>query len=112
MFLLENLSAHVVYIIAEANRKTVGKAVIEPTVEAEEQWAARILEGAAAFSSLSGCTPGYYNREGEIDNMSLQEKIKAARGSLWSKGIVDYVEAIEAWREENSLDGLEIGIKP
>ncbi|KAF2170131.1 hypothetical protein M409DRAFT_51889 [Zasmidium cellare ATCC 36951] len=108
MFLLETLSSHVAYIVAEASCRTGGKAVVEPTAEAEEQWAARILEGAAVFSSVAGCTPSYINKEGEVDNMTMEEKIKAAKGGVWAKGIVDYVHALEAWRKENTLHGLEI----
>lgn len=108
MFLLETLSSHVAYIVAEASCRTGGKAVVEPTAEAEEQWAARILEGAAVFSSVAGCTPSYINKEGEFDEMTMEEKIKAAKGGAWPQGIVDYVHVLEAWRKENAMRGLEI----
>ncbi|KAK4504033.1 hypothetical protein PRZ48_004948 [Zasmidium cellare] len=108
MFLLETLSAHVAYMVSEATKRTGGKAIVEPTAEAEEEWASRIMEGAAVFSSVAGCTPSYINKEGEVDNMSMEEKIKAAKGGVWSKGIVDYVHVLEAWREEGSMSGLEV----
>lgn len=108
MFLLETLSTHVAYIIAEASRRAKDKAVVEPTSEAEEEWASRIMAGAAVFSSVTGCTPGYINKEGEVEDMSTEEKIKAAKGGAWPKGIVDYVRVLEAWRDEGALNGLQV----
>lgn len=110
MFLLETLSNHVAYIVAEASRRAGGKVVVEPTVEAEEQWAARIMKGAAVFSAVAGCTPSYINKEGEVDNMSMEEKVKAAKGGAWPKGIVDYARVLETWREEHSMDGLDVRV--
>lgn len=108
MFLLETLSAHVAYIVAEASRRTGGNAVVEPTVEAEEHWAARVMDGAAVFSSVAGCTPSYYNREGEVDKISMDEKIKAAKGGAWPKGIVDYAHVLETWRRDGAMAGLDV----
>ena len=57
-FLLDNLATHVAHIIAEADR-LVGsgkKPVVEPTLEAQEQWVVQIISGAAAFAGTSnGC---------------------------------------------------------
>lgn len=55
---IECLSIHVAYIIAEAHRKYGDKPIIEPTAQAQEEWTMRLLAGAATFSSMAGCTPG------------------------------------------------------
>lgn len=48
------------------------------------------------------------NNEGESRGMSIGEQMKAARGSVWSKGIADFVDVIEAWQAEDKLAGLEV----
>lgn len=46
MFQLENQSQHIAYIIAEADRRSGPKPIVEPTAEAEEEWAQEILKTA------------------------------------------------------------------
>lgn len=97
------------YVIGKADQKALGKAVsVEPTAQAEGEWAMRIMAGAAAFASVGGCTPGYLNREGESDGLTPEQQVLAARGSPWPHGIVDYVHTLEAWRSVDDLAGLEI----
>ncbi|KXT05795.1 hypothetical protein AC578_1005 [Pseudocercospora eumusae] len=108
MFTLETLSEHVAHIISEATKRVGGTPVIQPTSEGEEDWTMKCLAGAATFASMSGCTPGYLNNEGEIDQLSKEQQYLAARKSSWAKGIEDYVRVLEEWQADGKLEGLEI----
>lgn len=107
-FLLDNAATHSAYIMAEAGKRA-RRPVVQPTAEAEEEWANQILAGAATFASIAGCTPSYFNKEGEASKAKpMEEQIKSARAAPWSKGILDYIRVIEAWRAEGKLQGLEV----
>jgi len=94
---------------ASNEHRSGGNVVFEPTVEAEEEWSMRVLSKAAAFAAMAGCTPSYLNREGEIDRVSsMEDRMKAARGSIWGEGIASYVKILEEWRDEGTLRGLEV----
>ena len=49
----------------------------------------------------AACTPGYYNNEGKPNPRSVQN------GS-YGKGPNPYFKRIKAWRDEGSMEGLEI----
>ena len=123
MFVLTELSKHVVYMIstaekqAQAQGKGAGgkgkgkKVVVEPSAAAEEEWSMCVLAGAGAFAGIIGCTPSYYNREGEADKvmgMGVEAQMKAGRGGIWGPGIMDYVDVIEGWRDEGGMRGIEV----
>jgi hypothetical protein len=117
MFVVDQLATHIAYIVSESTRraakeqKTAQRFTIEPRAEAEEEWAMQILYRAAAFAGLAGCTPGYLNKEGEIDWISKPEdRMKAGRGAIWGEGIAGYVETIESWRNEGNLKGLGVEV--
>jgi cation diffusion facilitator CzcD-associated flavoprotein CzcO len=113
-FVLDQLSTHVAYILSNAAQMAApGQTfTIEPTAQAEEDWSMRIMSGAASFAAVANCTPGYINKEGEVDrNSGKEEQMKAARGAIWGHGIADYVRVIEAWRDEGRLQGLEVTVK-
>jgi hypothetical protein len=115
MFTLDQLTTHIAYILSESARRaakdqSLGSSLtIEPTVEAQEEWSMQILSRAASFAGLAGCTPGYLNREGEMDRISgMAEHMKAARGAIWGQGIADFVNVIEGWRSQGELKGLAV----
>lgn len=110
MFVLDELSKHVAYILAEAARgqRSGRKITIEPTAAAAEAWAMQILSRAATFAALSGCTPSYINREGEMDRTPAEDRMKAARGAIWGEGMLGFVDVIEEWRRDGGLKGLEV----
>jgi len=66
VFVLDQMTQHVAYIITEAKKKVGGKAIIEPSAAAQEQWAGRIAAGAIAFAAMSGCTPGYSSKSPDV----------------------------------------------
>ncbi|KAK7054852.1 hypothetical protein VNI00_003315 [Paramarasmius palmivorus] len=104
------LASHIVHIVSETLKRG-GKAA-EPTKEAEEQWAAETVKrSTASMAALAGCTPGYFNREGELSQLArapIEVQKKAARGALWGEGIPNFMENIEEWREKNGLEGVEV----
>jgi hypothetical protein len=110
--MLDQAAKHVAYIITEgAKMAKVNKFSIEPTVEAEEGWTGQIMRGAGNFAALVGCTPSYLNREGEVNKpKSLEEQMKAARGSIFPLGMLSYIETIEAWRNRGGLEGIEVKV--
>jgi hypothetical protein len=59
----------------------------------------QILSRAANFAALAGCTPGYFNQEGEMDRISgMEEQMKAAKDATWGEGILDYLNVLDGWR--------------
>ena len=107
-------SCHIAYIIAEGQKRTgrrsVHGTVIDVASAAEEAWSTLIVAGAAHFAGMTVCTPGYLTNEGEATQMlgSEEEKMKKARASPYSKGMVPFVRVLEAWRDEGSLGGIEV----
>jgi hypothetical protein len=85
---------------------------VEPTEEAEEAWTGQILAGAMAFAPMMGCTPSYYNNEGDaFKAQTPEEQMKAARGAMWSDGLLSYLKIIGDWRAQGDLEGLDISFR-
>ncbi|KAJ6624925.1 hypothetical protein B0H10DRAFT_2004854 [Mycena sp. CBHHK59/15] len=103
VFILDVLSAHVAYIVAEAARKASAdghsRYTVEPTKDAEAAWTMQIMYRAANSAAVAGCTPGYLNNEGERD-----------QGGLWTEGANSYLKVIEAWREQGGLEGVDFNV--
>jgi cation diffusion facilitator CzcD-associated flavoprotein CzcO len=112
VFTLDALARHIAYIITSASKGKSGKIIIEPTVEAENQWGLQIASTATAGAAMIGCTPSYLNAEGMVDKMRAsippEMQLKAASRGIWFKGVSDYVKVIEAWRENGKLEGFEV----
>lgn len=114
MYVLDQLSSHVGYIVSQAIRQTgqpkeAVKVTIEPSSQAEEGWAMEIMSRARAMGAIVACTPGYYNKEGEAGKaMSLEQQMSGARLAIWGEGIAKYVQVIEDWRKQGKLEGLEV----
>ena len=55
-FTIDVLALHAAYIISTAAARAPAgeKAVVEPTPAAQDNWAMRILMGAATFAGISG----------------------------------------------------------
>lgn len=109
IMMLGIIAAHITYIIAQAERR-VGpgqRAIIEVTPDAEEAHTAEILKRAPFYSTLAGCTPGYFNSYNEAANISdPEEKRKRAKASAWSEGTRSYLDYLQKWRDEGALGGL------
>ena len=94
-------SQHVAYIVEQG--LSSGAEVVEPTEQAEADWVRLILESAyrrAGF--LESCTPGYYNNEGKPDDGP------GWFGGTYGGGAQEFFKLLKAWRDEGSLEGLEL----
>jgi hypothetical protein len=81
----------------------------EPTAEAEEEWLMQVMYRAAIFAAFAGCTPSYFNFEGQMDRISgIEAQMKAAKQGIWGHGIADFANIIEGWRGQGGLKVLEI----
>lgn len=108
-FNLDQYAKHVAYILAESKRKTDGKkCTVRPMPEAAEDWSTQILTYAAAYGALFGCTPGYFNLEGEVARIPPEYLALAARSGFLGTGIESYIAIIEAWRAEGSMKGIKV----
>ena len=113
-FFLDVLTTHIAYIIARATDMAGdgSNPVVEPTTEAQELWAMQILAGAATFAALSGCTPSYMTKEGEINRLKPEEQMKAAKNGIWPNGFHSYLDLLESWRADDQMEGLEVTCIP
>ena len=94
-------SQHVAYIVNQG--LSSGATVVEPTEQAEADWVRLIMESAyrrAGF--LESCTPGYYNNEGKPDDGP------GWFGGTYGGGAQEFFKLLKAWRDEGSLEGLEL----
>ncbi|MFE3515208.1 flavin-containing monooxygenase [Streptomyces sp. NPDC059166] len=92
---LDEQAVHAAALVAAAE---AGRAVLEPSPEAEDAWLAVLAEGAADHEWFHAeCTPGYYNREG------LGRPNSA---SAYPHGAVAFHELLRRWREESIAEVL------
>ncbi len=98
--MLLEVSAHIAHIAGHALNNDL--ATVEPTVEAEEAWIAKIIEKARQNMAFSeSCTPGYYNNEGQPGKRSLQN-------SSYGSGSKSFFRILERWRDEGEFAGLDM----
>lgn len=104
------MAEHIAYIISTATSKfPTNKVAVEPTAEAEEAYAQKIMGMALVSAPVAGCTPGYNNREGEVDKVSSVEgKMAMARMGVWGQGIASFERFLEEWRREGRMVGVEV----
>ncbi|KAK3984742.1 Pentalenolactone D synthase [Cladorrhinum sp. PSN332] len=109
---LEVAIEHIAHIVAQAEAK-IGdgkRAIIQPTVEAEEAWAVEFMRRAAWYSTVIGCTPGYLTSEGEAA-MSTHDPaamMKKSRAGGWSEGMESFLNALAAYRADGLLKGYDV----
>ncbi|MDE0348418.1 MAG: monooxygenase, partial [Gammaproteobacteria bacterium] len=100
--MFDDQARHVAYIIDEVLGR--GRAVAEVTAEAEAEWVAEIRRLSYANRDfLESCTPGYYNNEGELDDLS-----KGLATQAYAPGINAFNALLAEWREEGDLEGFEL----
>ncbi|CEJ61319.1 hypothetical protein PMG11_09855 [Penicillium brasilianum] len=111
-YALDQNAIHVAHILSEAVKRQPSdctKLVIQPTHEGEEAWTMEILQRAAGFRGIAGCTPGYLNGYGmDASSLKPEEQMNMARLAAWGQGIASYVDALEGWRSEGQLEGVEM----
>jgi len=85
-----------------------GATTIEVDAEAEKAWVEEIvrLAGGGNAEFLEACTPGYYNREGQVGKgVSMQN-------SPYAPGINAFNDLLARWREAGTLDGMTLTTEP
>ncbi|KAJ5946122.1 hypothetical protein N7454_002961 [Penicillium verhagenii] len=117
-YILDQIAIHVAFILSQAGKlaeasntdlEEPAAFTVEPTRDGEEKWAK--LTGDMALG-LQGshylCTPSYLNAEGLVFGMSKEQAEKFWRGSVWGKGVKDYITRLEMWRTEKIEDNLKL----
>jgi cation diffusion facilitator CzcD-associated flavoprotein CzcO len=98
--MINEQSKHLAYIIGHAADHQVR--VVEASEDAEAKWVQTIIDLSVMRQKfLEECTPGYYNNEGNVQQMN-------ARNGSYGAGPVAYVKVLEDWRAEGGLAGLEL----
>src|SRR5207248_11540944 len=98
--MLDEQARHIAYIVKHAVDNDVR--TVEVTAEAEQEWIETVI-GRAAFGRefLSECTPGYYNNEGQVSELAVQN-------GFFGGGSVEFFSILEKWRGEGTLPGLAV----
>ncbi len=76
-------------VVAETERR--GAATVEPTAEAEGAWVDLLLSGLGPSLGNLGCTPGYYNNEGEGFGDAAKYAVGHPAGAL---GYFSHIDAL------------------
>ncbi len=99
--MLEAQARHLAHIIKECSDRQVR--VVETSEEAENAWVQTVISSAMMRQRFQEeCTPGYYNNEGKPSTL-------AARNGPYGAGSIAFIQLLEEWRNEGSLQGLELG---
>ena len=104
--MFDDQAVHVSYIIDEVQKR--GATTIEVDAEAEKAWVEDIvrLAGGGNAEFLEACTPGYYNREGQVGKgVSMQN-------SPYAPGINAFNDLLARWRETGTLEGMTLTTEP
>ncbi|KAL3457936.1 hypothetical protein BJX64DRAFT_280259 [Aspergillus heterothallicus] len=111
-YTLDQLATHVAYIMSQAVERAkssrASSVVVEPSAEAEEKWAQRVVRGAATLAPLASCIAALGQSPTGGRAAAPEEQKTAARLSTWREGIASYVEELEAWRATGELEGLDL----
>lgn len=108
---MDTMCLSIAHIIARAEQGAGSdKIVIAPSGEACEEWGNRVAASAHLLATMAGCTPSYFTKEGEVNHMTPEQQMKAARMSLWGRGYTEYSRIVEDWRDKGDLRGLEITV--
>ncbi|ORA72829.1 flavin-containing monooxygenase [Mycolicibacterium insubricum] len=102
-YLIGTQARHTAWVIAWALHHGVDE--IEATAEAETAWVNTVLDRSVVIAGRrESCTPGYYNREGQVSARLNQD-------SYFFGGPTEYADILEAWREAENLDGLTVTVR-
>ncbi|KAJ6006028.1 hypothetical protein N7451_003972 [Penicillium sp. IBT 35674x] len=110
-FGLDEYAKHVSYILTEAKRRANGvHFAVVPFDEAAEDWGMQVMMQSAPMGVALGCTPGYFNLEGDLDR-ALKEperQMALARSGIWGSGIEHWLQIIEDWRANGDMRGIMV----
>ena len=96
--LLDESATHIAHIVGHALENEIR--TVEVSEAAEEEWVQTILaNGTGLTIGGPGCTPGYYNNEG-------QPSASGRQGGFYFGGPTEFFEILETWRADGSMKGL------
>ncbi len=100
--MFDDQAVHVSYVIDQVRQRNAQ--TVEVDAEAEEAWVEQIiaLAGAGATEFLAECTPGYYNREGQVGRGANMQN------SPYAPGINAFNDLLRTWREKGDLAGMTL----
>jgi cyclohexanone monooxygenase len=99
--MINEQARHIAYIVERALDQGIRS--LEASRDAEAEWVDAVIErGDRTVEFGEQCTPGYYNNEGQLGETSRQ-------GGFYFGGPTEFVEILEAWRADGSMQGLERG---
>lgn len=91
----------IAYVMGEARSR--GATRVEATAEAEAAYCGLIKKLAKLGEKFfAECTPGYYNNEGQASSKN------GLTANSYGAGPVEFFKMIDAWRESDDLEGLEL----
>lgn len=98
---MDEAARHIGYVIGKCYAEGIN--TIEASQQAEDEWVEEIVSLSRYNEEfLAACTPGYYNNEGQPNPKSIQN-------GAYGKGPNPYFKKMAAWREADTLPGLELG---
>jgi cyclohexanone monooxygenase len=98
--MLDEQARHIAYLVKYAADNDV--ITMESTEDAEREWVNTIMSMAIMRSDfLRECTPGYYNNEGMLSDLAVQN-------SFFGGGSIAFFRMLDEWRTEGSLRGLDL----
>jgi cation diffusion facilitator CzcD-associated flavoprotein CzcO len=98
--MLDEQARHIAHIVRYAVDNDVLS--LEVTPEAEQEWVDTVIANARMGREfLQECTPGYYNNEGQVSELAVQN-------GFFGGGSVAFFSILETWRNEGTLPGLAV----
>jgi cation diffusion facilitator CzcD-associated flavoprotein CzcO len=96
------ISEYIVDVIARL--KARGVQAVETTPEAEEEWVQTIRASVpdTHLEFFRNCTPGYYNNDGDLDD------VNRLGANNFLAGSVHFYTIIRSWREQDDMPGLQL----
>ncbi|MGB8408227.1 MAG: NAD(P)/FAD-dependent oxidoreductase [Mycobacterium sp.] len=99
-YLIDIQSRHTAWVIAWALDHGITE--LEASDQAEKDWVETVVARSSVIAGRrETCTPGYYNREGQLSARLNQD-------SYFFGGPTEYADLLAAWRDAETLDGLVI----
>jgi cyclohexanone monooxygenase len=98
--MLDEQARHVAYVVGRAVAEGID--AVEVTEEAEQAWVDEMF-ATARFGReyLESCTPGYYNNEGMVSELAVQN-------GFYGGGSIAFFKILDDWRTEGSMSGLAL----
>lgn len=99
-YLIDTQSRHAAWVIAWALKHDATE--VEATAAAEAAWVDTVVQRSTVIAGRrEACTPGYYNREGQVSARLRQD-------SFFFGSPTEYADILSSWRAAGMLDGLDI----